>query len=152
MVGGYVRGQILACLILGSFYAGGLSWVGLRMAIPIGVLTGMLAVVPYLGFTSGLLLALLMGVLDWHGWGFLAQILAVMLGVQVLDGLFITPRVVGRSVGLGPVEVLLALTLSGAVFGFIGVLLAVPLGAAVKIFLRRGVRAYKASEFYRRSA
>jgi predicted PurR-regulated permease PerM len=74
----------------------------------------------------------------------------VMLGVQVLDGLFITPRVVGRSVGLGPVEVLLAMAAAGTLFGFIGILLAVPIGATAKIIIRRLVKAYQRSNFYRR--
>ncbi len=152
MVSGYVRGQLLAMIILSTLYALGLQWVGLRLAIPIGVLTGCLAFVPYVGFSTGLLLAISMGVLDWHGASFVLQVIAVMLGVQVLDGLLITPRVVGRSVGLGPVEVLLAMTAAGTLFGFFGVLLAVPIGATTKIVIRRLVRAYKRSEFYRRIA
>jgi len=152
MVSGYVRGQLLAMMILSSLYAAGLQWVGLRLAIPIGILTGCLAFVPYVGFSLGLVLAVGMSVLDWHSGGFVLQVLAVMLLVQVMDGLFITPRVVGRSVGLGPVEVLLAMTAGGTVFGFLGVLLAVPIGATVKIIVRRMVRAYKRSAFYRRVA
>ena len=152
MVSGYVRGQLLAMIILSTLYALGLQWVGLRLAIPIGVLTGCLAFVPYVGFSTGLLVAVSMAVLDWHGASFVLQVIAVMLGVQVLDGLLITPRVVGRSVGLGPVEVLLAMTAAGTLFGFFGVLLAVPIGATTKIVIRRLVRAYKRSEFYRRLA
>jgi predicted PurR-regulated permease PerM len=152
MVSGYVRGQLLAMIILSSLYALGLQFVGLRLAIPIGILTGCLAFVPYIGFTTGLLLALSMAVLDWHGASFVLQVAAVMLGVQVLDGLLITPRVVGRSVGLSPVEVLLAMTAAGTLFGFVGVLLAVPIGATTKIIVRRLVRAYKRSDFYRRTA
>ncbi|MBI2389716.1 MAG: AI-2E family transporter [Deltaproteobacteria bacterium] len=151
MVSGYVRGQVLAIVILSALYAAGLSIVGLRLAIPIGVLTGCLAFVPYLGFTLGLALAVSMALLDWHSGAFVLQVMAVMLGVQVLDGLFITPRVVGRSVGLGPVEVLLAMAAAGTLFGFIGVLLAVPIGATAKIVIRRLVEAYRHSEFFRRA-
>ncbi len=150
MVSGYVRGQLTAILILSALYAAGLSVVGLRLAIPIGVLTGCMAFVPYIGFTLGLSLALAMAFLDWHSGAFVLQVMAVMLGVQVLDGLFITPRVVGRSVGLGPVEVLLAMAAAGTLFGFIGVLLAVPIGAVAKIVIRRLVKAYQRSNFYRR--
>jgi predicted PurR-regulated permease PerM len=150
MVSGYVRGQLTAILILSAMYAAGLSFVGLRLAIPIGVLTGCMAFVPYLGFTLGLVLALSMAFLDWHSGAFVLQVMAVMLGVQVLDGLFITPRVVGRSVGLGPVEVLLAMAAAGTLFGFIGILLAVPIGATAKIIIRRLVKTYQRSNFYRR--
>jgi predicted PurR-regulated permease PerM len=152
MVSGYVRGQLLAMIILSTLYSLGLQWVGLRLAIPIGILTGCLAFVPYVGFSTGLLLAVAMAVLDWHSASFVLQVMAVMLGVQVLDGMLITPRVVGRSVGLGPVEVLLAMTAAGTLFGFIGVLLAVPIGATTKIIVRRLVREYKRSAFYRRTA
>ena len=150
MVSGYVRGQLTAILILSALYATGLSIVGLRLAIPIGVLTGCMAFVPYLGFATGLILAVAMALLDWHSGAFVLQVTAVMLGVQVLDGLFITPRVVGRSVGLGPVEVLLAMAAAGTLFGFIGVLLAVPIGATAKIIIRRAVKSYQRSDFYRR--
>jgi predicted PurR-regulated permease PerM len=152
MVSGYVRGQCLAIVILSTLYSIGLSIVGLRLAIPIGIVTGCLAFVPYVGFATGVLLATSMALLDWHSGAFVLQVLAVMLGVQVLDGLLITPRVVGRSVGLGPVEVLLAMAAAGTLFGFIGVLLAVPIGATAKIVIRRIVAAYKKSDFYRRLA
>jgi predicted PurR-regulated permease PerM len=77
-------------------------------------------------------------------------VLAVMLGVQVLDGLVITPRIVGRSVGLAPLEVLLTMMAAGTLFGFLGVLLAVPLGAVVKILVQRAFKAYLRSDFYQR--
>ncbi len=151
MVSGYVRGQLLAIVVLSAMYSLGLSLVGLRLAVPIGVVTGCLAFVPYLGFVTGLSLATSMALLDWHGGTFVLQVIAVMLGVQVLDGLFVTPRIVGKSVGLGPVEVLLAMAAAGTLFGFVGVLLAVPIGASAKIVLRRLAIAYRRSAFYRRA-
>jgi predicted PurR-regulated permease PerM len=147
-LGGYVRGQLTANIVLGALYAAGLRFVDVRLAVPIGVLTGMLAFVPYIGFGCGLFLALSMATLDWQGPGRLAGVLAVMLGVQVLDGLVVTPRIVGRSVGLAPLEVLLTMMAAGTLFGFVGVLLAVPLGAVVKILVQRVVKAYLASDFY----
>lgn len=148
MLGGYVRGQLLAMIVLATLYSAGLEWTGLRLAIPIGVFTGFFAFVPYIGFASGLFVALAMAVLEWHGAMSLLHVAGVMLGVQVLDGLMVTPRVVGRSVGLSPVEVLLAMAASGTAFGFLGVLLAVPIGATVKIVLIRLTHAYKQTEFY----
>jgi predicted PurR-regulated permease PerM len=147
-LGGYVRGQLTASLVLGALYATGLRITDIRLAVPIGVMTGALAFVPYVGFGCGLLLSVAMATLDWHGPGRLFGVLAVMLGVQALDGLVVTPRIVGRSVGLAPLEVLLTMMAAGTLFGFLGVLLAVPLGAVVKILVQRAIRAYLDSDFY----
>ena len=151
-LGGYVRGQLTANIVLGALYATGLKVVDIRLAVPIGVVTGMLAFVPYIGFGCGLLLALSMAALDWQGPGRLIGVAAVMLCVQVLDGLVVTPRIVGRSVGLAPLEVLLTMMAAGTLFGFLGVLLAVPLGAVVKILVHRTVKAYLGSDLYARAA
>jgi predicted PurR-regulated permease PerM len=150
-LGGYVRGQLTANIVLGALYATGLRFVDIPLAVPIGVLTGMLAFVPYVGFGCGLLLATTMAALDWQGAGRLAGVVTVMLGVQVLDGLVVTPRIVGRSVGLAPLEVLLTMMAAGTLFGFLGVLMAVPLGAVIKILVHRTVKAYLASDFYARA-
>jgi predicted PurR-regulated permease PerM len=147
-LGGYVRGQLTACFVLGALYATGLRIVDIRLAVPIGVLTGMLAFVPYVGFSLGLCLALAMALLDWHGAGPVVGVLLVMGSVQILDGTIITPRIVGKSVGLAPLEVLLTMMAAGSLLGFFGVLLAVPLGAVTKILLQRIVKVYLASEFY----
>jgi predicted PurR-regulated permease PerM len=151
-LGGYVRGQLTANIVLGALYAMGLRIVDVRLAVPIGVLTGMLAFMPYIGFGCGLFLATTMAALEWQGPGRLLGVFAVMLGVQVLDGLVVTPRIVGRSVGLAPLEVLLTMMAAGTLFGFFGVLLAVPLGAVVKILVHRVVKAYLSSDFYMRPA
>lgn len=149
---GYVRGQLTANIVLAALYATGLRIVDIRLAVPIGVMTGMLAFVPYVGFTLGLLVAMGMAVLDWQGPGTLVGVVAVMGGVQIIDGMVITPRIVGRSVGLAPLEVILTMMAAGSLFGFLGVLLAVPLGAVAKILIQRGVKKYLASEFYNRGA
>lgn len=147
---GYVRGQLTANIVLAALYATGLRVVDIHLAVPIGVLTGMLAFVPYFGFTIGLLVAMTMAVLDWQGPGTLFGVVAVMGGVQLIDGMVITPRIVGRSVGLAPLEVILTMMAAGSLLGFLGVLLAVPLGAVVKILVQRAVKAYLASDFYNR--
>lgn len=149
-LGSYVRGQLTANIVLGALYATGLRLVDIRLAVPIGVLTGLLAFVPYIGFSVGLLLAVAMALLDWQGVGTLLGVVAVMGCVQVLDGLIVTPRIVGRSVGLAPLEVLVTMMAAASLFGFFGVLLAVPLGAVIKILVRRTVRAYLRSDFYAR--
>jgi predicted PurR-regulated permease PerM len=147
-LGSYVRGQLTANIVLGALYATGLRIVDVRFAVPIGILTGMLAFVPYIGFLTGLTLALMMAALDWHGFGTLAEVMIVMGIVQVIDGLVVTPRIVGRSVGLEPLEVILTMMAAASIFGFFGVILAVPLGAVVKILARRLVRKYLRSHFY----
>jgi len=149
---GYVRGQLTANIVLAALYATGLRMVDIRLAVPIGVVTGMLAFVPYMGFAMGLSLAMAMAILDWQGPGTLIGVIAVMGGVQVIDAMVITPRIVGRSVGLAPLEVILTMMAAGSLFGFLGVLLAVPLGAVAKILVQRAVKAYLASDFYNRSA
>jgi predicted PurR-regulated permease PerM len=149
-LGGYVRGQLTACLVLSILYAGGLSLAGLRLAVPIGVITGMLAFVPYVGFGIGVSMAMIIALLDWHGADHVVAVVAVMFLVQILDGMAITPRIVGRSVGLRPIEVLLTMMAAATLFGFLGVLLAVPLGAVVKILLGRAAGVYLGSDFYLR--
>jgi predicted PurR-regulated permease PerM len=147
-LGSYVRGQLTANIVLGALYASGLRLVDVRFAVPIGILTGMLAFVPYIGFLTGLTLALAMAALDWRGLGTLAEVMIVMGVVQLLDGLVVTPRIVGRSVGLSPLEVIVTMMAAASLFGFFGVVLAVPLGAVIKIIVRRIVRHYLRSDFY----
>jgi predicted PurR-regulated permease PerM len=151
-LGSYVRGQLTANVVLAALYATGLRLVGIRLAVPIGVLTGMFAFIPYVGFALGLGLAVAMATLDWHGLGSLVGVVVVMGGVQLLDGMLITPRIVGRSVGLSPLEVLVTMMAAASLFGFFGVFLAVPLGAVIKILVRHVVVAYMRSDFYRREA
>jgi predicted PurR-regulated permease PerM len=149
-LGGYVRGQLLACAILSGLYSLGLAALGLRLAVPIGFITGMLAFVPYVGFATGFSMALGIAFLNWQGGNHLIATAAVMLLVQALDGMLITPRIVGRSVGLRPIEVLLTMMAAATLFGFLGVLLAVPLGAVVKILVGRATSVYLGSDFYLR--
>lgn len=147
-LGRYVRGQLLTNLILACLYAIGLSLTGVRLAVPIGIMTGALSFVPYVGLILGTLMAVVMALLDWQGPGQIAGVLAVMATVGILDGMVITPRIVGGSVGLKPLEVLLTMMAAGTLFGFVGVLLAVPIGAVLKILTHRAVVAYLGSRFY----
>jgi predicted PurR-regulated permease PerM len=149
-LGGYVRGQLTASLVLSVLYSAGLIMAGLRLAVPIGFITGMLAFVPYVGFGMGLSMAIGMALLDWRGPNHFIAVVAAMLVVQILDGMVITPRIVGKSVGLRPIEVLLTMMAAATLFGFLGVLLAVPLGAVVKILVGRATTVYLGSDFYRR--
>ena len=147
----WMRGQLTVMATLAALYALGLKFVAhLEMAVLIGLLTGMLAFIPYVGFALGLVAALLVCVLRSGGpeLSQLVETVAVFGVVQVIDGLFLTPRIVGEKAGIGPVGVLVALLVGGKVFGFVGVLLAVPVSAALVILLRRGLEAYRASLFF----
>lgn len=151
-LGRYVRGQLLTNVILCGLYATGLSLTGVRLAIAIGIFTGMTAFVPYVGLATGTLMAVLMALLDWQGPGRIAAVVAVMAMIGTVDAMVITPRIVGGSVGLRPLEVLLTMMAAGTLFGFVGVLLAVPIGAVLKILAHRAVKAYLASPFYAQRA
>lgn len=151
-LGRYVRGQLLTNIVLALLYSTGLSLADVRLAIPIGVLTGMLSFIPYVGLATGTGLAVVMAVLDWQSTGHVLATLGVMIGVGILDSTVITPRIVGGSVGLKPIEVLLTMMAAATLFGFLGVLLAVPLGAVLKILVGRGVDAYTGSRFYAQPA
>jgi predicted PurR-regulated permease PerM len=148
VLGQFVRGQLLVMLVMGILYALAYSLVGVRLAIPIALVAGLLAFIPYVGSGSALTLALLMCVVDWDGW---TKPLLVVLayGVcQFLEGFVVVPRVVGDKVGLPAIWVLVALMIGGEVFGFLGVLLAVPAAAVAKIFVVRGLAWYRGSALY----
>jgi predicted PurR-regulated permease PerM len=145
----YLRGQITVMLTLAVFYALALWAAGLQFAVPIGVLTGLLIFVPYLGFGIGLLLALLVALLQYSS----AQGVLIVLGIygvgQLLEGFVLTPFLVGERIGLHPLAVIFALLAFGQLFGFTGVLLALPASAAILVALRHLRAAYTASPLYR---
>lgn len=146
----WIRGQLMVIGILAVLYSVGLSIVGVKMAVLIGVLTGCLAFIPYVGVIVGVVLAVGVSLLEYNGPGQLIGVVVVFAVVQALEGLVITPRVVGEKVGLGPVGVLLALMIGGQLFGFVGILLAVPAAASIVIVIKRAIATYKASMFYAR--
>jgi predicted PurR-regulated permease PerM len=149
-LGGFIRGQLTVMLLLSALYSLGLTLVGVELAVVVGVVTGMIAFVPYIGLAVGLSLALLMAGLSPKGATAVVGVLVVYGGVGLADGMFITPRIVGGKVGLSPPAVIIALLIFGALFGFYGVLVAVPGAAVFKIVLGRLVTAYHHSAFYTR--
>lgn len=144
----FLRGQIAVMLSLAVYYAIGLLIIGLPSAFPIGVLTGFLIFIPYLGYAIGLIIAVLTAAL--HGADLSVWLgLAFIYGVgQVLEGVFLTPRLVGERVGLHPLALIFALMAFGQLLGFAGVLLAVPVSAALCVVLRRGLDYYRRSPLY----
>jgi predicted PurR-regulated permease PerM len=149
LLGQYMRGQLLVMLALSAFYSIGLALFGFSLALPVGVFTGMAVFIPYLGFGLGGALALLAGLLQFPGswWGVGAVIIVYGAG-QLLESFVLTPRLVGERIGLSPLAVIFALLAFGQLFGFIGVLIALPASAVVSVALRRARRAYLHSDVF----
>ena len=149
MLGQYLRGQMLVMLLLALYYSVGLAVAGFDLALPVGVFTGLAVFIPYLGFGLGLVLALLAGVLQFASlYGVLA--VAVVFGFgQLLESFVLTPRFVGERIGLGPLMVIFALLAFGHLFGFVGVLIALPVSALGVVAVRRLIAAYLAGPLYR---
>jgi predicted PurR-regulated permease PerM len=148
VLGQFVRGQLIVMAILGGLYAVGFSLIGVRLAVPIGIVGGLLSFIPYVGSAIALALALIMTALHLGGLAQFAGVVIVYSVIQTLEGFVITPRIVGDKLGLSPVWVLLALMAGGELFGFMGVMLALPLAAVVKVFAEHGLRRYKLSRLW----
>ena len=149
VLGQYLRGQLLVMLAMAIFYAVGLTLFGLDLALPIGVFTGLAMFIPYLGFGIGLLLAILAGLLQFASLKALVMV-AVVFGIgQVVESLFLTPRLVGERIGLHPLAVIFALLAFGQVFGFVGVLIALPASAVLLVGIRRIKGRYMTSKLYK---
>ena len=147
---GFVRGQGTGCLILGIYYAIALMLVGLNFGLVIGAIAGALTFIPYVGALVGGVLALGMaGFQFWGDWGWIIVVWAIFQSGQFVEGNFLTPRLVGSSVGLHPVWLLFALSAFGAVFGFVGLLVAVPVAAALGVVARFVIGQYQGSRLYR---
>ena len=144
----FVRGQLTVMGILAVLYGFGYWVIGVPLAVPIGVLAGLLSFIPYVGSTLALVFGLLMVVLHFTGWGQVFGVVAVYAVIQMLEGLVITPRIVGGKLGLSPVWVLFALLAFGNLFGFVGVMLALPASAVIKVFVVSALAQYRASSLY----
>ncbi len=152
VLGQYLRGQLLVMLIMAAFYSTGMLLFGLDLALPIGVFTGLAMFVPYLGFGLGLILALLAGLLEFSataGPGKALLMVAVVYGFgQVVESLYLTPRLVGERIGLHPLAVIFALLAFGQLLGFVGVLIALPASAVLLVAFRRAWANYLGSKLY----
>jgi len=144
----FFRGQLSVMIGLGVFYSAALAIVGLDSALSIGIITGMLCFVPYLGFSLGLVLGTLAALLQFQTLSGLVWVWTVFGLGQILEGYVLTPWLVGHRVGLHPVWVLFAVLAGGALMGFIGMLLAVPSAAVLLVLLRHAKAHYVASRFY----
>jgi predicted PurR-regulated permease PerM len=149
MLSHFLRGQLTVMAILAVLYSGAYALLGVRLAVPIGIIAGILNFIPYLGSGFALVAGLLMSLLDgWHFWQLIGVVLAYT-AVQTLEGFVITPRIVGHTVGLSEIWVLVALFVGAELFGFLGVLLAVPAAAVAKIFVAPALRYYRRTALFR---
>lgn len=149
VLAGFIRGQATVCLTLAVYYAVALSVAGLHFGMVVGLVTGALAFIPYVGALTGFSLALGIGLAQYGIDVKSLLLVAAIFGIgQVLEGFFLTPRLVGEKVGLHPVWVMFALLAGGAVFGFVGVLVALPVAAVAAVLIRHSIQRYKSSTFY----
>ena len=145
----FLRGQLSVMGVLAVYYSVGLMVAGLQFAVPIGILTGLLVFIPYVGFGLGLILGVLAALLQWSGWpGFFAVLVVYGIG-QLLENYILVPLLVGDRIGLHPLAVIFALLAFGELFGFAGVLLALPVSAALLVGLRHLRTTYIDSDLYR---
>ena len=148
-ISGFLRGQTGVCLILGSFYAVALTLTGLNFGLLIGLISGLITFVPYVGSMTGLILSLGVAVAQfWPQYGSILMVLGIFLVGQFLEGYVLSPKLVGESVGLHPVWLIFALLAFGYLFGFVGLLVAVPLAATIGVLVRFALRQYLESSFY----
>ena len=145
-----MRGQALVCLCLGSIYAIGLSLVGLQFGLAIGLIAGAISFIPFVGTFVGAVMAIGMALVqfppDWIG---VVKVAAVFLFGQTLEGNLLSPKLVGDRVGLHPVWIMFALLAGGSLFGFVGVLIAVPTAAVIGVIVRHLIGRYHESAIYR---
>jgi len=148
-IAGFVRGQAVICLILAIFYAVGLTLVGLKSGFLIGLMTGLFSFVPFVGAFGGFLVAAIVAVAQfWPDWMSIGLVIAVFVLGQGLEGYILSPNLVGAKVGLHPVWLMFSLLAFGYLFGFAGLLIAIPLAAAIGVLVRFAVRKYQESPVY----
>lgn len=148
VLGAFMRGQFYVMLALGSIYTVGLMVVGLNLALLIGMLAGLVSFVPYLGSIVGIVIACIAAMLQFHDVMYLIPVSLVFIVGQSIEGMLLTPWLVGDKVGLHPVAVMFAVLAGGQLFGFLGVLLALPVASVIMVIIRHIHEIYRSSVFY----
>jgi predicted PurR-regulated permease PerM len=149
-ISAFIRGQGLVCLILGTVYAIGLTWAGLRYGLLLGALTGLLCFVPVVGWVLGLILSATLALVEyWPDTLPMLKVVGVFALGQTLDVAFLSPKIVGSKIGLHPVWLIFSLFVFSYLFGLVGVLIAVPVAAAIAVLVRFALEVYLASSIYR---
>lgn len=149
-IAGFLRGQLMVCLLLGAFYAVGLSMLGLNFGFLIGIIAGLISFIPYLGTAVGFVLSMGVALVQfWPDYGMVAAVLVVFVVGQFIDGNILQPKLIGGSIGLHPVWLMFALFAFGTLFGFVGMLIAVPVAAVIGVLIRFALGKYLASPYYK---
>ncbi len=149
----FIRGQLTICLTLGLFYGITLYFVGLKAGLIIGFLAGLISFIPFLGSILGGILSIGLSLFQfWDDPLYIVLVSLIFVLGQILDGNFLTPKIVGKSVGLHPVWILFSLSAFGFLFGFVGLMVAVPMAAIIGVFLRFGIKQYLEGTLYRGKA
>jgi hypothetical protein len=148
ILAGFIRGQLSVCVLLGTFYASGLYLVGLELGVLVGFIAGLISFIPYVGSISGFVVSMGIALAQFDSWGPIAQVVAVFMVGQFIEGNFLTPKLVGDNVGLHPVWVMFALLAGGVLLGFLGLMIAVPVAAIIGVLIRYAIEQYKESSLY----
>lgn len=148
VLGAFFKGQLMVMVALGVVYSLGLGLIGLQFAILIGMLAGLASIIPYMGFALGFAAAMIVALFQFDGLSGMAMVVLVFVFGQAMEGWVLTPMLVGDKIGLHPVAVIFALMAGGQLFGFIGLLIALPMAAIIMVLLRHLHRNYKASDLY----
>ena len=148
VVGAFLRGQFVVMCTLGVVYSFGLWLVGLQLAFLLGVMAGLASIVPYLGFTVGVLASCIAAYAQYGDWSVLLWVLLVFGIGQAIESMVLTPVLVGDRIGLHPVAVIFALMAGGQLAGFVGVVVALPVAAVIAVFLRHALHHYRSSDIY----
>ena len=148
ILAGFIRGQLSVCVLLGGFYAVGLYFVGLDLGVLVGFIAGVISFIPYVGSITGFVISMGIAFAQFDAFSQILQVAAVFALGQFLEGNFLTPKLVGESVGLHPVWVMFALLAGGVLLGFLGLMIAVPVAAVLGVILRHQIENYKHSSLY----
>ncbi|WP_435260061.1 AI-2E family transporter [Thioclava sp. FR2] len=150
VLAGFVRGQLSVCLVLGTYYSVALMSAGLDFGLVVGAIAGAITFIPYVGAIVGGVLAIGLALFQfWGEWVSIGIVAAIFAAGQFIEGNILTPKLVGQSVGLHPIWLLLALSAFGSVFGFVGMLVAVPVAASIGVLTRFAIEQYRSSLLYR---
>lgn len=150
-ISAFIRGQLLICIILAVLYSTGLLIIGNDLAIVTGMLSGALFIVPYVGTLVGLVMASILAFLKFHDLIHIIYVFIIYGGVQALEGALITPKIIGDRMGLHPLVIIIAIITGGELLGFMGMLIAVPAAATIKIFALSALESYRDSDWYKTS-
>ncbi|MFN5352291.1 MAG: AI-2E family transporter [Alphaproteobacteria bacterium] len=145
---GFLRGQSNVCLILAFYYAVTLTLHGLQYGLLVGLLTGLFSFIPYVGFAIGLILALIISIFQFGDFVQIAITAGIFVFAQIIESYYLTPKLIGKKVGLHPVWIIFAVFAGGVMFGFTGILIALPLATVISVLVRFTIRQYKEGNFY----